>query len=81
LLKLGFAANTAIPQFKTVNAPISFGNSSAPQLESAQWSLFRLWQLENEEKDAFCSHHCAIANAGKTVFAQFTKAAEHSSML
>jgi hypothetical protein len=30
-------------------AYLSFGNSTPPQLASAQWSLFRLWQLENEE--------------------------------
>jgi hypothetical protein len=28
--------------------------------------------MENEELDAF-EHHCAMANARKTVFAQFTK--------
>jgi hypothetical protein len=24
------------------------------QLASAQWCLFRLWQLENKEMEAFC---------------------------
>jgi hypothetical protein len=42
-------------------------------LASAQWSLCCLWQLENEEMEAFCEHHGAMANAGKTVIAQFTK--------
>jgi hypothetical protein len=27
-----------------------------------------------KEIGAFCEHHCAVASAGKTVFAQFTKA-------
>jgi hypothetical protein len=38
-------------------------NLTPPQLASAQWFLFRLWQLENEEIEAFCLHHCAIAIA------------------
>ncbi len=33
-------------------AYLSFENSSHPQLTSAQWSLFRLWQLENEDMEA-----------------------------
>jgi hypothetical protein len=36
-------------------AYLSFGNSTLPQLTSEQWSLFRLWQLENEEMEAFCN--------------------------
>jgi len=32
----------------------SFNNSTPPQLTSVQWSLFRLWQLKNEEIEAFC---------------------------
>ena len=55
-------------------AYLSFGNSTPPQLASVKWSLFRLWQLENEEMEAFCKHHCAVVNAGKAVLAQFTKA-------
>ncbi len=26
------------------------------------------WQLENTEIEAFCYHHCAMANSGKTSF-------------
>jgi hypothetical protein len=26
-----------------------------------KWFLFRLWQSENEEMEAFCKHHCALA--------------------
>jgi hypothetical protein len=52
----------------------NFGNSTTPQLASSQWSLFCLWQLENEEMEVFCKHHCAMAIANKKVFAQFTKA-------
>jgi hypothetical protein len=33
-------------------AYLSFGNSTPPQFASAQWSLLRLWQLENEEMEA-----------------------------
>jgi hypothetical protein len=33
---------------------LSFQNSIPPQLTSAQWSLFRLWQLKKEEIEAFC---------------------------
>jgi hypothetical protein len=44
-----------------------------PQFASAKWSLFYLWQLENEEMEAFCQNHWDMANAGKTVLAQFTK--------
>jgi hypothetical protein len=29
--------------------------------------------LENEKTEAFSQHHYAMATAGKTVFAQFTK--------
>jgi hypothetical protein len=35
-------------------AYLNFRNSTPPQLASAQWSLFRLGQLENEEMKAFC---------------------------
>jgi hypothetical protein len=48
-------------------AYLSFRNSTLPQFASAQWSFFRLWQLENEEMEA-------MANASKIIFAQFTKA-------
>ncbi len=34
-------------------AYLSFKNSTHPQLASVQWTLFRLWQLENEEMEAF----------------------------
>jgi hypothetical protein len=30
-------------------AYLSFKNSTPPQLTSAKWSLFRLWQLKKEE--------------------------------
>jgi hypothetical protein len=33
-------------------AYLNFGNSTPPQFASAQWSLLRLWQLENEEMEA-----------------------------
>jgi hypothetical protein len=36
------------------------------QLTSAQWSLFRLWQLENLKIKTFCKQHCAMASAGRT---------------
>jgi hypothetical protein len=36
-------------------------------------ALIRLWQFENREMKVLCLHHCAMANANKTVFAQFTK--------
>ncbi len=51
-------------------AYLSFENSTPPQLTSAQWSLFRLWQFKNEEMEAFCYHCCAIH-----------KCAAHSSRL
>jgi hypothetical protein len=39
-----------IPQITIVNAPISALENSIPsQLASAQWSLFCLWELENEK--------------------------------
>jgi hypothetical protein len=31
--------------------------------------------------EAFCEHHCAMASAGKKVFAQFTEASEPLSRL
>jgi hypothetical protein len=43
------------------------------QLASAQCSLFRILQLENEEMEAFFKDHCAMANAGQTVSVQFTR--------
>jgi hypothetical protein len=42
-------------------------------VHTAQWFLFGIWKLENEEMEAFCEHHCAMANSDKTVFAQFKK--------
>jgi hypothetical protein len=33
-------------------AYLSSKNSTSPQLTSAQWFLFRLWRLENEEMEA-----------------------------
>jgi hypothetical protein len=35
-------------------AYLSIRNSTPPQLACVQWSLFCLWQLENEEMEAFC---------------------------
>jgi hypothetical protein len=35
-------------------AYINFKNSTSLQLASAQWSLIRLWHLENEEMEALC---------------------------
>jgi hypothetical protein len=32
-------------------AYLSFKNSTLPQLTSAQWSLFRIWQLKKEEME------------------------------
>jgi hypothetical protein len=34
-------------------AYLNFGNSTPPQLASAQWCFFRLWQLENNSRGAF----------------------------
>jgi hypothetical protein len=34
-------------------AYLSFRNSTPPQFASVQWSLFHLWQLENEEMEGF----------------------------
>jgi hypothetical protein len=33
----------------TLGLYLSFKNSSPPQLTSAQWSLFRLWQLKKKK--------------------------------
>jgi hypothetical protein len=42
-----FFFHSAIYNRKCAN--LSFKNSTPPQLTSAQWSLFRLWQLKKEE--------------------------------
>ncbi len=35
-------------------AYLNFENLTPSQLAIAQWYMFRLWQLENEEMEAFC---------------------------
>jgi hypothetical protein len=59
--------------YNPISAYLNFGNSTPPQLASAQWSLSRLGQLENKKMETFCQHHCAVANTGKTVFAHLLR--------
>jgi hypothetical protein len=54
-------------------SPLFFNCQLGNQLLSVQWSSFRLWQLVNQEIEVFCKQNCAMASAGKRVFAQLTK--------